>query len=94
MAIKSREELISSLSEIIGDNNSDEALQLLTDVRDTLGNQTDAQRITELENQLQEQDAAWRKKYRDAFLNGADESFEEEEEHKPPKRFEDLFTTN
>lgn len=92
MSIKTREEIISSLSDILGDNNSDEALQLLTDVKDTLGNQTDAQRITELEIQLTELDTTWRKKYRDAFLSGADESFEEEQEKKP-KRFEDLFTT-
>ena len=92
MAIKTREEIISSLSDILGDNNTDEALQLLTDVKDTLGNQTDAQRITELENQLTELDTTWRKKYRDAFLSGADESFEEEQDKKP-RKFEDLFTT-
>lgn len=92
MAIKTRDELISSVSDILGENNSDEALQLLTDLRDTLGSQTDAQRITELENQLKEQDATWRKKYRDAFLSGADESFEEEE-NKRPRKYEDLFKT-
>lgn len=92
MAIKTREELIANVSDIIGENNSDEALQLLTDLRDTLGSQTDAQRITELENQLAEQDASWRKRYRDAFMNGADESFEEENNRKP-KSFDDLFTT-
>ncbi len=92
MAIKTRDELISSVSDILGENNSDEALQLLTDLRDTLGSQTDAQRITELENQLKEQDATWRKKYRDAFLSGADESFEEEQ-NKRPRKYEDLFKT-
>lgn len=92
MSIKTRDELISSVSDILGENNSDEALQLLTDLRDTLGSQTDAQRITELENQLKEQDATWRKKYRDAFLSGADESFEEEQ-NKRPRKYEDLFKT-
>ena len=90
MAIKTSEEIIASINSILGDNNSDEALELLTDIRDTLGSQTDAQRITELEQQLKEQDDTWRKKYRDAFLNGADESFEEEE-NKTPRKFEDLF---
>ena len=92
MAIKTREEIISSLTTILGDNTTDEALELLTDVRDTLGQESDAQRIVELENQLQEQDATWRKKYRDAFLSGADESFNEEDERKP-KSFDDLFKT-
>lgn len=92
MAIKTREEIISSLTSILGDNTTDEALELLTDVRDTLGQESDAQRIVELENQLQEQDATWRKKYRDAFLSGADESFTEENDRKP-KSFDDLFKT-
>lgn len=92
MAIKTRDEILTSISDILGDNTSDEALQLMTDIRDTIGSETDAQRITELENQLKEQDATWRKKYRDAFLNGADESFEEEQ-NRTPKRFEDLFKT-
>lgn len=93
MAIKTREEIISSLTAILGDNTTDEALELLTDVRDTLGQESDAQRISELENQLQEQDATWRKKYRDAFLSGADDSFEKNDDKKP-RRYEDLFKTN
>lgn len=92
MAIKTREEIINSLSAILGDNTSDEALELLTDVRDTLGQESDAQRVSELENQLTELDTTWRKKYRDAFLSSADESFEQEE-NKPPRKFEDLFKT-
>ena len=93
MAIKSKEEIITSLTAILGDNTSDEALELLTDVRDTLGQESDAQRISELENQLQEQDATWRKKYRDAFLSGADDSFGKDYDKKP-RSFEDLFKTN
>lgn len=91
MAIKTSDEIIADLNTILGDNNSDDALQLLTDIRDTLGSQTDAQRISELEAQLQEQDANWRRKYREAFLSGGDESYEEESI--TPRRFEDLFET-
>ena len=78
MAVKTREEIIERLNNIFGENNSDEVLNLMTDIRDTIGDETDSQRISELENQLAEQDATWRKKYRDAFMSGADESFEEE----------------
>lgn len=92
MAIKSSEEIMANLNDILGDNNSDEVLAFMTDLRDTLGGQNDAQKIAELENQLQEQDATWRKKYRDAFLSGADESFEEEQ-NKRPRKYEDLFAT-
>lgn len=92
MAVKTRDEIIADLNSILGENNSDDALQLLTDINDTLGSQSDAQRVTELENQLKEQDATWRKKYRDAFMHGAGESFEEETDKKP-KKFSDLFKT-
>ena len=92
MAIRTSEEIMANLNEILGDNNSDEVLSFMTDLRDTLGGQNDAQRISELETQLQEQDASWRKKYRDAFLSGADESFEEEQ-NKRPRKYEDLFTS-
>lgn len=91
MAVRTKEEIIASLNNIFGDNNSDDVLNVLTDVSDTLGSQTDAQRITELENQLAEQDANWRKKYRDAFLSGPDEPDEPDKPNKP-KKFEDLFT--
>ena len=91
MAVRTKEEIIASLNSIFGDNNSDDVLNILTDVSDTLGSATDAQRITELENQLAEQDANWRKKYRDAFLSSADEPDEPDKPNKP-KKFEDLFS--
>ena len=91
MAVRTKEEIIASLNSIFGDNNSDDVLNILTDVSDTLGSATDAQRITELENQLAQQDANWRKKYRDAFLSGADEP-DEPDKPKKPKKFEDLFS--
>lgn len=92
MSVKTRDEIMERLNNIFADNNSDEVLNLMTDIRDTIGDETDSQRISELENQLAEQDASWRKKYRDAFMSGADESFEEEN-NKSPRKFEDLFTT-
>ena len=96
MAIRTRDEIMSQLKTMIGeDDTSDETLSFIQDVSDTLGNDNSAQRITELETQLEEQDKEWRKKYRDAFFTGKpDDSFEEEPEHNTPKRFEDLFTTN
>lgn len=95
MAIKTREELITSLNNILGENDSDEALALLTDLNDTLGSQSDAQKVTQLETQLKEQDAAWRKKYRDAFIHGPDDDgFDEEKKpNKRPTKFEQLFET-
>jgi len=97
MAIRTREEIMNQLQTVLGDNVSDEALGLIQDVSDTISNDHSAERITELETQLQDQDKAWRQKYRDAFFSGnADESIREEEDDtsKVPTRYEDLFTIN
>lgn len=90
MAVKTREELMQSVKTFLGDDTSDEALALVQDISDTLGD-SNAQKVAELQGQLEEQDKAWRKKYRDAFFSGADE--QEEEKTKKPKSFADLFTT-
>ena len=93
MAIRTRDEIMNQLTTLIGEEDtSDETLTFIQDVSDTLGNDNSAQRITELETQLEEQDKEWRKKYRDAFFTGKpDDSIEEESEQNSPKRFEDLF---
>lgn len=95
MAIRTRDEIMSQLQTLIGEDTSDETLAFVQDVSDTLGNDNSASRITELETQLEEQDKEWRKKYRDAFFTGKpDDSIkDEDDEEKIPKRFEDLFTT-
>lgn len=94
MAIRTRDEIMTQLQTMVGEDTSDETLTFIQDVSDTLGADNSAQRITELENKLEEQDQAWRKKYRDAFFTGKpDSSYEEEPENNKPKRFEDLFKT-
>lgn len=95
MAIKSKEEIMTQLQTIIGDDTSDETLTFIQDVSDTLTNDNSAERIKELETQLVDQDKQWRQKYRDAFFTGKpDDSIEDEPDKNIPRRFEDLFTTN
>ena len=94
MAIRTRDEIMTQLQTMVGEDTSDETLTFIQDVSATLGADNSAQRITELENKLEEQDQAWRKKYRDAFFTGKpDSSYDEEPENNRPKRFEDLFKT-
>ena len=94
MAIKTKEEIMSQLSEVIGENNSDEVLNLMTDISDTLGDNTASQRVAELETELADKDKEWRQKYRDAFFSKpAKEEFDDDDDDKTPKTFEDLFTT-
>ena len=94
MAVKTRDEIMSQLSAVIGENNSDDVLSLMTDISDTLGDNTAAQRVTELEAELENKDKEWRQKYREAFFSKPSrEEFDDDDDDKTPKTFEDLFTT-
>lgn len=95
--IKTSEELINAVKERLGDDTSDEALALLEDVSDTLGDYnaklTDT---TDWKTKYEELDTSWRQKYRDRFMSGSsqeDEKEDEPEEKPAPKTFADLFTT-
>lgn len=92
MAIRSKDEIMTQLQTIIGEDTSDETLTFIQDVSDTLANENSAERIKELETQLETQDKEWRAKYRDAFFTGKpDESLNEPEDDGKPSKFEDLF---
>lgn len=108
MAVKSKEELLSSLKTVIGDNPSDDAIALLEDISDTLDNSTggssdeDKKKIEELEKQVKEVDESWRKKYTDRFFSPSDPKEDDPREDDPteddskkhsPKTFDELFTT-
>lgn len=79
MAIKSREELLKSLNTLIGDNSTDENLAILEDVTDTLKDYEEKTADqTEWRAKYEQNDADWRKKYRDRFMSG--ETIKEEQE--------------
>ena len=106
MAVKSKEELLSSLKTVIGDNPSDDAIALLEDISDTLDNSTggssdeDKKKIEELEKQVKDIDETWRKKYTDRFFSPSDKTSDEDDtkedkeddnEKDSPKTFDELF---
>ena len=93
MAIRTKEELLNQLNTFLGENNSDEALELITDVRDTLGQDNSQEQVTQLQQQLTDLDKIWRQKYRDAFFSGTPEPEEQDDEPPKPRSFDDLFTT-
>lgn len=79
MAIKSREELLKSLNTLIGDNSSDENLEILEDVTDTLKDYEEKTADqTDWKTMYEQNDADWRKKYKERFLSG--ETIKEEQE--------------
>ena len=108
MAVKSKDELLSSLKSIIGDTPSDEELTLLEDMSDTLDNSTggssdeDKKKIEELEKQVKDTDEMWRKRYADRFLNPSDDNGNgsdddnsddgQDDDNESPKTFEELFS--
>lgn len=95
MAIRSREEILNSVRGVIGESADDQTLELLADITDTM---------TDLENRAnndgenweqkyRENDAEWRKKYRDRFfsVNPNEDADEPEQPTRKNYTFEDLF---
>ena len=100
MAIKSREELLDALQNIVGENRDDYVLSFIEDVTDTFNDLETKQGtpITndEYEQKLKDQDAAWRQKYYDRFFGKGDEkpappASNPEPVNVEPTHYEDLF---
>lgn len=84
MAILKKEELINKISEYIGEDNSDIAIEILEDVSDTIDAGGDAdeliRQVEELKEKVETTDAEWRAKYKARFLEGSADPEEPEEE--------------
>ena len=99
MAVRTREEVMEMIRERIGEDTSDSALAIIEDLTDTLDDY-DA-RIADSGDwraRYEENDAAWRQRYRDRFFGtGTDDITEEETaveepaEAAAPTTFEELF---
>lgn len=97
--VRSKEDVIKSLTDYFGEEMTDEAISIVEDISDTIDDM--AERNSESINwkqKYEENDKAWRKKYTDRFNNpsGSDkpENFEEGEDlQDTPKitKFEELF---
>ena len=88
MAVLSFDELIAKIKTKIGEDTSDESIELLEDVTDTFNANNDEDWKTKYE----ENDKEWRKKYIDRFSgSGGNDPEEEEEEEEEKTTFEDLF---
>ena len=70
MAIRTRDELLASIRERIGEDSGDEALALLEDVTDTFDDLTEkAKDITDWKAEAERIDAEWRAKYKERFFS-------------------------
>lgn len=100
MAIKTTEELLNAIKERVGEDSSDEALEFIENVSDTLNDlNSKASKEQDWERKYNENDSAWRKKYRERFFSGNnnnennDNDFDDDEPDNKGKRltFESLF---
>lgn len=95
MAIRTREEILNSVRERLGDDTSDATLALVEDITDTITDYENKANNggTNWKQKYEENDEAWRKKYRDRFYSGG--SGEDDNEPDPPPKknytFENLF---
>ena len=96
--IKTKDEIMAGLKDILGENASEAAISFVEDVTDTINDYeaktTDA---TDWKKKYEENDAAWAKRYRDRFFSGeptepdTDNDVEDIPEDKP-LTYENLFT--
>lgn len=99
MSVLKKEDLLNAIKEIVGDDTSDKTIAFIENVTDTI--EDFESRTNDSENwktKYEENDKAWREKYKERFFgNKKDikEDFEEkeEDEDKTVKTFEDLFKT-
>ena len=72
MAIRTKEEILTSVRSHFGDDTSDETLALVEDITDTMSDLENKANNdnTNWKKKYEENDAAWRKKYRDRFFSG------------------------
>lgn len=86
MAKRTFAELVEQIKTYTGDRDDDETLSLMEDINDTLNNETDWQA------KYNENDKAWRAKYKQRFETGtADEPDESDEPEEKPITFDQLF---
>ena len=98
MAVKTSEEIMNYIKEKTKDDTSDETLQFVEDISDTLNDyETRTKDQVDWEQKYKDNDTKWRQKYRDRFFSGEpnenskQEEKNEQEEKKTPRTFADLF---
>lgn len=96
MAIKTKAELLELVKARIGDDTSDEALAIIEDLTDTLDDyETRIADSGDWKARYEQNDADWRKKYKERFFAPTEEpeEIDEPEEVEEKRTFEDLFKT-
>lgn len=99
MAVVTKEDLLNSISEIVGEDSSDNVLTLIENVTDTFDSLSEAAADSiDWKQKYEENDNEWRAKYKARFFeSGSDETDVEESVEVPDEdveektTFDDLF---
>ena len=104
--VRTKDELINNIKNILGDNDSDDALAILEDVSDTFADfDSKVKDTTDWKSKYEENDKAWRTKYKERFSapikqgnddetgNDDDDIHITDDEQLKPPTFDDLFET-
>lgn len=94
MAVLSFDELIAKIKAKIGEDTSDESIELLEDVTDTFNANNDGEKW---KTKYEENDKEWRKKYIERFsgsgsgVNNDDDDDDDDDDNEEKTTFEELF---
>ena len=95
--IKTKDEILASITARIGDDTSDEAIMLLEDVSDTLNDyERKTSDSTNWEQKYNDNDKMWREKYKERFMSDTGDDnesgyFDDDQDAKRPKTFDELL---
>lgn len=96
MAVRTRDELMAAIKNIIGDSSDDNSIGFMEDISDTLNDfDTRLHDSTDWKQKYEDNDKEWRNRYKERFLNPDDnqeeDDFQDDADEPKFKRFEDLF---
>ena len=99
MAVRTIEEILESVKSRVGDSTEDADIEFIEDVSDTLNDlSSKASGQEDWKTKYEENDKAWREKYKERFFSSEENEKDELEDNKDiemkddkPKTFADLF---
>lgn len=101
MGVKSKEDLLNGAKAIFGESETDEVLEFLGDISDTMDDYS--AKVNDKEDwksKYEDNDKMWRKKYKERFFSSNEnepdnslDDIDEPDEPDSPKNFSDLFKT-
>ena len=90
--VRTKEELLSSIREVFGDNTDDNSLAIIEDISDTMDSFNDGK---DWKAEADRIDKEWRQKYHDRFFKPSNDPdvdpLDAGDPEPKPLRFEDLF---